>query len=210
MKYTVEMNKKILGSFDELANAEIFAKAYTEATGNEVQVVDNSKPEKAEQKPVMENPVIYMIHYGAEALREKLNELSLEELQAVIKAYHITSTRSKDAQKLRDLIWNRSEVRATQGCTFQSFADQPTEAAKEPTPVVEAQAIDTVAFVTENGIEALEARLEGMDSTELKAIIKQNQLDPLHQFGGVKKAERLREIILAVTRQRATKGDGFI
>ncbi len=121
MKYTVEMNKKVLGSFDELANAEIFAKAYEQATGNKAEIIDNSKPEKADPKPIMENPVIYMIHYGADALREKLNELSLEELQMVIKTYHITTTRSKDAQKLRDMIWNRSEVRATQGCTFQNF-----------------------------------------------------------------------------------------
>ncbi len=210
MKYTVEMNKKILGSFDELANAELFAKAYTQATGHEVQVVDNSKPVKEEAQPIMENPVIYMIHYGADALREKLQEMSLEELQAVIKMYHISTTRSKDAQKLRDMIWNRSEVRATQGATFQSFADQPAEAAKEPAPVAEAQTIDTVAFVTENGIEALEARLEGMDTKELKEIIKQNDLDPLRQFSGVKKAERLREVVLVVTRQKATKGDGFI
>lgn len=76
---------------------------------------------KEEPKAIMENPVIYMIHHGPEALKAKLEELSLEELQTVIRTYHITTTRSKDPEKLRSLIWNRSEVRATQGATFKDF-----------------------------------------------------------------------------------------
>ncbi len=69
---------------------------------------------------------------------------------------------------------------------------------------------NTIGYVIEHGFEALEQELMGMTVEELKGTIKQNDLDPCRQYGRVRKAEKLREIILVVTRQRATKGDGFI
>lgn len=86
------------------------------------------------------------------------------------------------------------------------------EEAELPTAdqVAEAGTIDTFKFATENGLEALKARLEQMTMEELKQTIKENDLDPARQYGRAKKAEKLIDVILAVTDQRLRKGYGFI
>lgn len=80
---------------------------------------------------------------------------------------------------------------------------------QDPAPVAAAMA-DTVGYADAHGAEALKARLEQMTVEELKQTIKVNDLDPLKQYTRTKKPERLREVILVVSCQRATKGDGFI
>ncbi len=126
MTYTVAAGKKILGSFNEKANAELFAKAYTEATGTEVQVTEPAKKAEAETaEPAMESPVVYMVDHGEEALKAKLEELGYDELKALVKTYHLDPnriySRSKKAERLREGILNRAVTRATQGDCFKNF-----------------------------------------------------------------------------------------
>lgn len=123
MKYTVEMGKKVLGSFDELANAEIFAKAYEQETGTEVQVVN---PTKKAATPIPElDPIIFGKENGIEALREKLQSMTMEELKAIIKLHGMdpfrTYRNSKSIERLVNGMISNAEIRIGKGESFRHY-----------------------------------------------------------------------------------------
>lgn len=123
MTYTVVENKKVLGSFDELANAELFAKAYTETTGTEVQVVN---PTKKATAPIPElDPIIFGKEKGIKALREKLQSMTMEELKAIIKLHGMdpfrTYRNSKSIEKLVAGMISNAEIRIGKGESFRHY-----------------------------------------------------------------------------------------
>ncbi len=90
---------------------------------------------------------------------------------------------------------------------------KPTE--KEPVKenareAAGAAPVDPFKVFREAGEDGLKAALEEMGLEALRELIKNYDLDPTKQCARARKPERLREVAFAVTRQRATKGDGFI
>ncbi len=113
------------------------------------------------------------------------------------------------AGELADRISDEEARQALRRIYRRMAGDEGAELPEKPEPVAEVMD-DPIGYACRNGEEALERKLEELTMEELKAVIRQHDMDPCRQFSRTKKPEKLREVIRVVTLSRLHKGEGFI
>ncbi len=113
------------------------------------------------------------------------------------------------AGEIASQITDEDALRELRRIYRRMMGDEGAELPQKQEPVAEAME-DPLRYAMENGLEALRRKVGQMTVEELKAVIREHDMDPCRQYGRVRKAERLREVILTVTDTRIHKGDGFI